>query len=290
MTISPSFRVGYMVLPKSLVKEYENKLLEKAYAYPKGVGKKFRVNRQNVEILRESSASSFYHDSIGSYMKAVFEEYTALSQAERERVLFKETIDACQFAIAKRNKLKVSLQQRLSANNSESYTRKFYITPYTLSTDKNGLYNYLVGISEEIKSDGSLGEKRISSFRISRIQKISVMSSMSGFLSHQKIEEINKEISEKSLPYMAGDLISVEVAFTAKGLELFDRQLYLRPAAFEKIDASTYVFHCTELQAIHYFFKFGRDAFIQKPQYLQEKFKSYYREAFEAYSREEQND
>ena len=26
MTISPSFRVGYMVLPKSLVKEYEDKL------------------------------------------------------------------------------------------------------------------------------------------------------------------------------------------------------------------------------------------------------------------------
>ena len=82
---------------------------------------------------------------------------------------------------------------------------------------------------------------------------------------------------------MAGDLISLEVEFTNKGLELFDRQLYLRPAVYEKASSNTYTFQCTELQAIHYFFKFGRDARIIKPQYLKDKFISYYQEALNAY-------
>ena len=109
------------------------------------------------------------------------------------------------------------------------------------------------------------------------------MNSMSGFLSHQKIDEIKKELQAKSLPYMAGDLIAVEVAFTNKGLELFERQIYLRPKTYSQINSNTYSFDCTELQAIHYFFKFGRDARIIKPQYLQDKFKSYYQEALDAY-------
>ena len=88
------------------------------------------------------------------------------------------------------------------------------------------------------------------------------MSSMSGFLSRQKAEEIDKAIKAKSLQYMAGDIITVEVNFTDKGLELFNRQIYLRPTVYEKTSKNTYTFQCTELQAVHYFFRFGRDAHI----------------------------
>ncbi len=267
-----------------LVNKHENELLEKACAYPKAIGKKFRINRQNIEVLKESTSATFYDDSIGSYLKAVFEEYATLSSAQRESIFFKDTIDTCNFAIAQRRKIKISLSQRLSNKRNTVYTRKFYVTPCFVLPDKNRIFNYLVGISEEIKSDGSVDEKRISSFRISRIKKISIMNSMSGFLSHQKTDEIQKEIQSKSLPYMAGDLITLEVAFTNKGLELFNRHLYLRPTTYTKINSNTYSFNCTELQAIHYFFKFGRDAHIIKPQYLQDKFKAYYQEALNAYS------
>lgn len=266
-----------------LVKEFEGKLREKNLSYPKGIGKKFRVNRQNVELLRESEASVFYNDSIGSYLKAIYEEYTTLPSAQRESIFFKETKDACNFAISQHRKLKISLQQRISPKTNSTYTRRFYVTPYAVLTDKNGIFNYLVGISEEIKSDGSIDEKRISSFRISRIKKISVMSSMSGFLSRQKAEEIDKAIKAKSLQYMAGDIITVEVNFTDKGLELFNRQIYLRPTVYEKTSKNTYTFQCTELQAVHYFFRFGRDAHIIKPDHLREKFISYYQEALNSY-------
>ena len=229
-----------------LVDEYEKRALEKATSYPKGIGKKFRVNRQNLDVLRDLDCSELYGDSIGAYIKAVIEEYTTLPQARREAIFFKDTIDACSFAIAKRNKLKITLSSRYSSRRQESYTRRFYVSPYAVLTDKNGFFNYLIGISEEILRDGALGEKTVSSFRISRIEKIAVMSSMSAFLSSRKVDEIENELKTKSPQYMAGELWDIEVLFTDKGLELFDRQLYLRPAVYTSIDKHRYVFHCTE--------------------------------------------
>ena len=266
-----------------LVREYEKELIEKASSYSKGIGKKFRVNRQNIEILRESDASSFYNDSIGAYMKAVLEEYVTLPTAKRESIFFKDVLDVCNMAISQRNKLKLSLQHKISAKTSELYTRKFYVSPYAIVTDKNKLFNYLVGISEEITNDGEVLEKRISSFRISRIEKCAVMHSMSGFLSQQRIDEIQKELQKKSPQYMSGDVTDIEISFTKKGLEMLERHLYLRPSSYKKLDDSRYVFHCTELQAIHYFFKFGRDALVISPDRLHKKLKRYYKDALDSY-------
>ena len=266
-----------------IISKYENELYSKAVSYPKGLGKKFRVNRQNLEILKDSDSSDYYDDSIGTYMKAVFEEYVTLSSADREGVFFKDTIESCNYAISQRKKIKISLQQRISPKDGTTYARRFYVAPYKVVSDKMNMFNYLIGISEEILSDGSLGEKRISSFRISRIDKISVMNSMSGFLSQQKIDEINKELQKKPAQYMAGDLIDIEVVFTKKGLESFERHIYLRPTDYKRIDTYSYIFTCTELQAIHYFFKFGKDAVIKSPVELNDKFRNYYKEALCAY-------
>ena len=266
-----------------LVQAYKQKLVQKAHEYPKGRGEKFRVNRKNIDILRDSDSSDFYDDSIGTYMKAVFEEYTSMPPAQREIIFFKDIIDECNIAISQRKKVKISLLGKISDDGTHTYTPKFYVSPHTIASDKSGNFNYLVGISEEIKEDGTIGEKRIASFRISRIDKISVMNSLSGFMSKQKIEEIKKELRQKTPQYMAGDLSDIEVAFTKKGVESLERQIYLRPTSYEKIHDNTYVFHCTELQAFHYFFKFGEDAIILEPQSLREKMKQCYQKACEAY-------
>jgi hypothetical protein len=86
---------------------------------------------------------------------------------------------------------------------------------------------------------------------------------------------------------MAGDVIDIEVRFTHKGLEQLERQLYLRPSSYQKIDEYSYMFHCTELQAIHYFFKFGRDDVIVSPQKLHDKLKYYYAQAWNAYQNDD---
>ncbi len=136
--------------------------------------------------------------------------------------------------------------------------------------DTTKSYNYLVGFFEEIYDDNSISEKSISSFRISRIDKIMMCRSMSGFLSQEKKESIENELVTKLPQFMAGDLINVKIKFTQKGYESYKRVLYLRPNYYErdKIDNLTYTFHCTEVQAINYFLKFGRDVELLKPDYL----------------------
>ena len=268
-----------------LLEEYERTLLEEATSHSKGIGKKFRVNKQNIEVLKESGSSEYYDDSIGAYMKAVFEEYVQLPSYQRELIFFKDTVDKVELALAKKNKLKISLMQKLTPDGQNYYTKRFYVMPYKIACDKTGNFNYLIGYAEEIGNEGALGEKRIASFRISRIEKIEVMSSMSGFLSKSSKDLVDKELLSKTPQFLAGELIDIKIIFNEKGLESFARQIYMRPSSFDKVDKYTYVFHCTEFQAMNYFFKFGRDIEVVAPLSLRENIKNRYFEAWKNYEK-----
>jgi hypothetical protein len=269
----------------TILSVYENILKERVHSYPKGEGKKFRINKQNLEILNESIDSIYYDKTIGPYLKAIFEEYVTLPPYKREQIFFQDTIDKINLAITEKKKIKIRLLQRTGENNT-TYSRGFYITPYAIKQDKTNTFNYLVGFSEEIGNEQNRHQKIAASFRISRIDKIDLMISMSGFLSKAEKAQLENDILQKTPQFMVGEMIDVEVKFTVKGLENFNRQLYMRPQNYDKKDKFTYIFHCTEMQAIGYFVKFGRDAVILSPESLKEKFILIYRTAIEAYLNE----
>jgi hypothetical protein len=266
--------------------EYQFKLIEKAKNYPKGRGQKFRINVSNVELLKNDiQEESFYDDSIGLYLKALFEEYTIKQSFEREMIFFKSNIDEIRKAIYLQKKLKLTIKQKYNIHEKKWFSRKFYVTPYKITQESSKNYNYLVCYSEEISHDGTIGDKIISSFRISRIEKIMVMKSMGGFLSNEKRNELEHEIMQKQVQFMAGDLIDIKIKFTQKGLENLNRQLYMRPSFYKKVkdEERTYIFHCTEIQAINYFIKFLRDIEILSPLSLREKFIQRYNDALNVY-------
>lgn len=267
------------------LKKYEDDLIQTATSYSKGEGKKVRINKDNLDILRESSDSIYYDDSIGSYLKAIFEEYCSQQMYIREQIFFKEIIDKTSLAIANKYKLKLSTMQKINVEENHYYTRKFYFSPYRIVQDKIGSFNYLIGFSEELFTNGKIGKKLMSSFRISRIGKIDIMSSMSGFISKAHKDEIDKTIIKKNLQFLVGDLIDIEIKFTKKGIEAYNRQLYMRPQYVQKIDIDTYMFKCSEVQAMNYFFKFGKNAKIIAPLDLREKFVRRYQESLDAYNK-----
>ncbi len=265
-----------------MLEVYEKQLIDQASSYTKGIGKKFRINKENLDTLRESSESIYYDDSIGRYLKAVFEEYSLLDLQQRESIFFKDIIDTIKLGISSQNKLKLSILQKLNVKQEKYYSRKFYITPYKIVHDKNMSFNYLIGLAEEIYNNGNISKKHVSSFRLSRIDKISVMTSMSGFISKANKEGIDNSITEKGPQFMAGDLIDVKIILTKKGIESYNRQLYMRPNYYSK-ENNVYYFRCTEVQVMNYFFKFGRDAVIVEPIFLREKFIQRYHEASNHY-------
>jgi hypothetical protein len=111
------------------------------------------------------------------------------------------------------------------------------------------------------------------------------MSSKSGFISKADQEELEKMIAEKDPMFLVGDVIEIKVKFTDKGIESFNRQLYMRPTDFKKVEGeeNTYLFRCTEVQAINYFFKLARDVEILAPERTRDKFIQRYRDAYMQY-------
>ena len=275
---------------KKILDAYKKELITKATNYQKGQAIKFRINKENVEILRESEEKEYYKDTIGLYLKAIFEEYATKPMYEREMIYFKNIVDDIQSAISQKKKIKLSILKRINPDSHEFYTRKFYISPYKIINDKARMFNYVVGYSEESMPDGSLAPKMAACYRISRIERLSIISSAGGFISKADQNAIEKMIAEKGPQFLAGEVIEIKVKFTDKGIENFHSQLYMRPSDYEKADGeeNTYIFMCTEFQALNYFFKFGRDAEILSPQNTRDKFIKRYKDAYEQYINNEE--
>lgn len=266
----------------------QNRLVKKVRSYPKGQGRKFRINNQNVAILEESIDDKFYEGSLGLYLKGIFEEYARKPYDEREKIFFKQTLNIIRLSIAQKKRLKLSLKEKGYADGSIRMERKFYVSPHSVVVDKTSKFNYLVGFAQEILPNGEIAEERMVSFRIARINQIRMMSSKSGRLTLIKQRTLEQELASKGPQFLSGDIIEAVVRFTEKGIENYQRQINMRPQYTRKIDDYTYVFHCPEVQMIYYFFKFGRDATILAPESLREKFRQRYQSALNNYLDEKQ--
>lgn len=276
---------------------YENELQEKALSYSSGKGEKFRINKENVNILKDSPEGGYYEGLIRLYLKAIYEEYVLKPQYIREQIFFSDTFSVIQNAILKEKKIKISLLSKTTVNEKKQYTRKFYVSPYKVVCNETNSFNYLIGYSEEIKETDTIdesgrktrtstvGPKNPACFRLSRIEKADIMVSMGAHISKEHISELEKMLIERTPMFMASEPIKIKVEFTKKGLEAFRRQLYMRPTSYtvSKDNKYLYTFFCTEVQAINYFFKFGWDARIIEPAELREKFIRRYENSLKSY-------
>lgn len=87
------------------------------------------------------------------------------------------------------------------------------------------------------------------------------------------------------MQFLLGEQTEIAVRLTRAGKKMYASQLHLRPM-YTRItgdDESIYHFQCTETQARYYFFKFGKEAEILKPESLRNAFIRQYREALGAY-------
>lgn len=262
---------------------YEEELKTTSKKHSLGHGEKFRINKENLDLLRESQEDEYYDGTVGKYLKALFEEYAEKPVHIREQIFFKDTIDSIKTAIANQKKIKIVLNDKVSVKGDITYNRKFYVSPYKIEQDSTKTYNYLIGFGRNVDKEDDIDAPCC--FRVSRIKKINIQMSMGGKISKEKAKELDELILERTVMFMSSDPIDIEIRFTDKGLESFRRQLYMRPRIYtiDKNDKHVYTFRCTEIQAINYFFKFGWDANIVKPIELREKIKDRYLKALKTY-------
>ena len=264
------------------LKAFLSNLTNKKKNYQNGLGKKFRINNENVEMLKESIEDNYYDSNIGKYLKALLEEYATKPVFIREQILFKDTVDVINKAVSEQRKLKITLYPTISSNGEVKPRRKFYVAPYKITQDPNRSFNYLVGFSKEIDKDYKEIECCI---RISRIEKINIQSSMGAKISKEKAKQLDNKLQTQTAMYMSGNPISIKVLFTKRGLQNFKKLVHLRPRIYhvDENNEYLYTFDCTVVQAINYFFKFGHQAIILEPEELKSSFKERYEKALNEY-------
>lgn len=261
----------------SLLQQEANRLLVKSKSYPKGVGLKFYLNKQNTETIeREFSMEANWYDGHPMrYFRCVIEEYAEKNRLEREEILFRqeiETLTSC----AEQHKL-VCI---------ETGGKIFEVKPFQVIPDYNGMHYYLAGISRPINS--SVEEDKIASFRISRIKKIRPRPKTyrSGRLTAAEQSSIVERLEVDGVQFLISPRITVKIRLTEKGMERFHNQTHLRPHLLSvQKEKDTYICSCdcTETQIRYYFFQFGPEVEIVEPVSLREVFRDKYKEALALY-------
>ncbi len=279
------------ILIDEFIDLYTDELTSLSQSYENGTSESFRINKQNLSILRNENPSADYYDgSLGKYLKAIFEEYSRKLVYEREQIFFAEEYKAIIQAISDGAKLKVTLIQK----NKAYLPSKFEIEPYQIIQNKAKTYNYLVGFSKRIPAPGTelFDEEKnaskcdtIKCIRLSNIATVTTYSRGGAYISKNDIVLFKDKLKNIDVEYISGKPSEISVKLTDDGIKLYNSIRYLRPqySSIDQNDDHIYHFTCTERQIINYFTKFGYMAYVVEPLSLRDYFKDFYTESFYKY-------
>lgn len=272
-----------------LLNKYYRDIKKENLSYSKGSGHYFRINIDLANILNDNVENQDIIDagnSLGCYFKVILEEYATLPQSERERIYFKDVVDVVEDAIANKRGIKIIQRpfERLDRNDKENYNRitkenKYYVKPYKIIADDSFQYIYLVGLSKRIEENDCEGIKyEPHAFRISLIQRATKLNSISGFISKESKDIIERRLTingpqnliDPDDPFKT---LSIKVRFDNHGLETLKRISYGRPKSFTKIDENTFIFKSDFYKARNYFWRFANNAEILEPESLRNSIK-----------------
>ena len=258
------------------VEEQRIKKQVSEYTSSKGESKLYHINDSNVDYLLHDCDEDRYYNRPGLYLRSVIEEYCTLPFIKRERIYKKEIFDMIERACSERRILKIEA----------SYFGKkqlFYVYPYKILPDPYYTQSYLVCYSR--KADESDDNKIVVSFNMAKINKVTMLTK-TFHLNKQEVSNIESRILNDSPAYLLRKPEQIRVRLTAEGKRSYQSRLYSRPNKLEELSTDDiYVFDCTHLQALNYFFPFGEDAEILSPESLRERFRNNLEKALKKYKK-----
>lgn len=243
--------------------EYDMRTLRMFIAY----------NPQDLKLYFYGGDPGYYYgNNMSRYMKAVIEEYATLPFVERERIYYKENIDA----LMKGCLCKIKVTSSGSSRNGAIEFKPYFVEP-----DEKGLYNYIAGYKHEN------GKWKIDSIKLRSIKDDDITTYAEFARTKRSEETLRKAIDEYQIEYLSSfekstKKVPIIVEFTEKGEEMYkQRILHMRPLYTER-DGRVYTFECSEYQAENYFFRLGKEVKIISPVSLAKKMQKKFYEGGEA--------
>lgn len=228
----------------------------------------FKLINSNCNIFKIIESKYLNYQSISSFFRNMIDSYLTLPKYKREQIIYLSTYELLLDAIHDKRKIKLFL----SGGESRD------VMPYSVSTSKEEIYNYLISISEGKEKN------HISSIHLSRIESIYLLKEKYTLTKEEK-EKLEKVIKNGAqFPYTNPCLAQIKL--TPIGLKLYKKKYLNRPTPY-KIEDDIYYFNCSFDQLVIYFFGFGKDALILSPTYLKNTLKEKYLEAYNSYNIEQ---
>lgn len=228
-------------------------------------------------VVRNIQDSLGPSTTLSQYLCSMLESYVHLPSAERERTIFKETLELLLDACESGRKIAFT-----TIWDSEVVHRA---TPYSVSVGQNETFNYLL-----CGEEGN-GEQRARTFRLNRIADV-VVADRPGTLDKDVARHLSMMVANGAQYAINCDDVAV-VKLTEKGLRAYQRIYLGRPqySEREQVDNNCILrFKCSEDQLFLYFSKFGPgEAEIIAPKSLRERVISFHHGALKMYDSSSSN-
>lgn len=222
------------------------------------------VSGESYNIIRIIENNLLQDNSMSGYIKDMFLSYLSIPRHKREEIIFKETYETINRAIAE--------SRVLTFTSTFSKSKgPVHVEPYLIATSKEEQFSYLLCHGHKYSNDHT--------FRISRMRNVFITSDT--FERKGKIADHMTEIGIRH-PHSAAKDVRATVRMTERGKQMYRVIIKNRPDV-TSIDGDRYYFDWPETQLEEYFKRFGKDAVVITPRSLREKLKRYYSEAIDAY-------
>lgn len=229
----------------------------------------FKLINSNYNIFKIIENKYLKYQSISSFFRNMIDTYLSLPKYKREQIIYLNTYELLIDAIKDKRKIKVFMK----ADEERE------VMPYSVSTSKEELYNYLISMT-----DNKDKKRYVSSIRLARIESIYLLKEKYTFSSEdtEKVDCVIKNGAQ--FPYTNPCLAQIKL--TSVGQKLYKKKYLNRPTP-TKIEGDIYHFNCSYDQLVLYFFSFGKEAKILSPDYLTNNLKEKYLQAYNNYNLEE---
>ena len=216
-------------------------------------------------------------DYISQFICRMFTSYCQKPISERERIVFKDEYEYLQNACAVGHSVSFSI---IWDGNT-----RHEVMPYALATGSEEMFNYL--LCEEINLKTGLPEAR--SYRLNRIERLSYGKRTAPITPTVK-KRCARTISVAPQYAINADE-EICVRLNDAGEKLYNRIYYGRPDYYrieDRKDGHYYFFHCSSMQAFHYFRRFDNmTAVVVFPPLLRERMSTFHENALRAYRQSE---
>ena len=287
-SIIPKIKIDYKTIDIEGIKKHGIFL----YVF-RDIDQDYEKNRLKTENNTVNIYAEFDHTDIAKNYVEYIEKYASLSTYDRRRIFYREIYNDVQKAINLKHDIDISMNESNKTGKKKSY----HVIPHRILKCDDNDFDYIAAFA--LKDNKYSNLVNIPVHKIIKVEDGTGISFKDiDFRSSDKIqnykdmlEYMEYRLTTDGILYLCKEPQEVTVYLTQNGYEMTHSRSQYKPynITFKDNDSSDtkYVkiakFNATQLQTFLFFFKFGKEAYIAKPDEYRDDFINKYREALKEY-------